>query len=99
MIRPYSVTIAGDGSGYLHTVGLTTQSLALSSVSLSLNIAKIDMGKASYTLVTCSPLRGSSSLPTFVPQLVKSVTDVSTTERIVFAVEFAETEATKCNVL
>lgn len=95
-MKPYSASFAGDGCGYLHTVGLTTQLIALSSISLSLSIAKIDMDKASYTLVTCSTLQASDSLPTFVPQLVKSVTDLSTTERIVFAIQFAETEANKC---
>ncbi|XP_046652160.1 endonuclease/exonuclease/phosphatase family domain-containing protein 1-like [Daphnia pulicaria] len=89
--EPYLCTITDGRVGYLHRVALQVKD-STSCTQLPIHLATVEYFNVVLALVSCSLTNAADNTSTaLVPQLVKSIMDLSRTERILCMVDLSQT--------
>lgn len=99
--QPYTCTNAENGVGFLHRVPLqVNSSSATAAGGVTLSLATIEHGNAGIALVACNLTKNNSNISAnLVPQLVKAVMDLSSTERIVCLADIFQNDHALCKLI
>ncbi|XP_057366231.1 endonuclease/exonuclease/phosphatase family domain-containing protein 1-like [Daphnia carinata] len=89
--EPFLCTLTGGSVGYLHRVALQVNDTP-TCTPLPIRLATVEYFNLVLALVTCSLANvADNQSTTVVPQLVKSVMDLTRTERVLFMVDLHHT--------
>ena len=96
--EPYSCTTTDGSVGYLHRVALQVHD-STSHTQQPIHLATIEYWGVTLALVTCTLTKTTDTeSTTLVPQLVKSVMDLSSTERIICLMNLNQTNHSQCKL-
>lgn len=97
--QPYSYTTTDNGIGYLHRVPLQVHGSFVAAGCIPYSLTMIEHASVSFTLVACSITASDREnvSSTLVPQLVKAVMDLSSTERIICLADIHRADHPLCN--
>jgi hypothetical protein len=94
--EPYLCTTTDGRVGYLHRVALQVKD-STSCAQLPIHLATVEYFNVVLALVSCSLTNAADNTSTaLVPQLVKSIMDLSRTERILCMVDLSQTNHSLC---
>lgn len=94
--EPYLCTTTDGRVGYLHRVALQAKD-STSCTQLPIHLATVEYFNVVLALVSCSLTNAADNTSTaLVPQLVKSIMDLSRTERILCMVDLSQTNHSLC---
>jgi hypothetical protein len=97
--EPYLCTTTSGSVGYLHRVALQVND-STSCSQLPIHLATVEYFNVVLALVTCSLTNAADNASTaLVPQLVKSVMDLSRTERILCMVDLCQANHLLCKII
>ena len=97
--EPYLCTTTDGNVGYLHRVALQVKD-STSCTQLPIHLATVEYFNVVLALVSCSLSNAADNASTaLVPQLVKSVMDLSRTERILCMVDLSQANHLLCKIL
>lgn len=94
--EPFLCTLTDGSVGYLHRVALQVNDSPTCTL-LPIRLATVEYFNLVLALVTCSLTNVADNQPTtLVPQLVKSVMDLTRTERVLFMVDLHHANQLLC---